>query len=398
MEHNNRAWAEIYLDAIQNNIKNIRAYVKAPTRILGVVKADAYGHGCFEVARTLLENGVDALAVACIDEAIQLRRYEISCPILILGHSDISDAETVVENDIISACYEFSLAKALSDAAQRKGKIAKIHIKVDTGMGRIGYRYASDESVNKKTIEEIVRIAALPGVEVEGMFTHFSVADENDEYTNLQFERFCKLCDELSNRGVEIKIRHCCNSAALIRFPHMHLDMVRPGIVLYGHSPSEAIDCAELSLIPAMCFKAKVTNLKTVEEGSSISYGNHFVADKASKIATIPIGYADGYSRILSTKAQVITGEKLCDIVGNICMDQCMIDVTDVNTINIGDEVILFGRGDNIELPVESLAEKMGTINYEILCMIGKRIPRVYFKDGEEQTIHNYLLDSPVAD
>lgn len=399
MENNSRAWAEINLDAIENNIKNIRRYVSPSTKVLGVVKADAYGHGCFEVARTLLENGADALAVACIDEAIQLRCCGIDCPVLILGHSDISDAKIIVENDIISACYEFSLAEALSQAAMQLGKKAKIHIKIDTGMGRIGYRYAGDAEVNRKTLEEIARIAALPGIETEGIFTHFSVADENDdEYTFMQYERFCKLCEELMQMGIDIKIRHCCNSAALIRFPQMHLDMVRPGIILYGHSPSAFVDCGELGLIPAMTFKAKVTNLKTVEEGSGVSYGRHFVADKPSIIATIPIGYADGYSRTLSGKAQVITDGKLCNIVGNICMDQCMIDVTDVNTINIGDEVILFGKGDDIELPVESLAEKMGTINYEILCMIGKRIPRVYFKDGAEQNTHNYLLDSPVAD
>lgn len=399
MEHNSRAWAEINLDAIENNIKNIRRYVSPSAKILGVVKADAYGHGCFETARTLLENGADALAVACIDEAIQLRCCGINCSVLILGHSDIKDAETIIENDVISACYEFSLAEALSKAAQHLGKTAKIHIKIDTGMGRIGYRYAGDEDVKKKTLEEITRIAALPSVEIEGIFTHFSVADENDdEYTILQFDRFCEVCEKLSERGINIKIRHCCNSAALIRFPHMHLDMVRPGIILYGHSPSSFVDISGLGLIPAMNFKAKITNLKTVETGSGISYGKHFIADKPSRIATIPIGYADGYSRILSEKAQVITDGKLCDIVGNICMDQCMIDVTNVNTINIGDEVILFGRGDNIELPVESLAEKMGTINYEILCMIGKRIPRVYLKGGALQNTHNYLLDSPAWD
>ncbi len=399
MKYNGRAWAEINLDAIKNNIINIRDYVSPSAKILGVVKADAYGHGFFEVAQTLLENGADALAVACIDEAVQLRRCGIECPILILGYSDINDAEDIVKNDITTACYEISLAKALSETAQRHDKKAKVHIKVDTGMGRIGYQYTSDAEVNANTVEEILSIAKLPNVEVEGIFTHFSVADENDdEYTHMQFDRFCGLCEELEKRGLSIKIRHCCNSAALIRFPEMHLDMVRPGIILYGHRASDFVDCEKLSLEPAMQFKAKITNLKMVESGSGISYGKKFVADKPSGIATIPVGYADGYSRVLSGKAQVIVDGKLCDIVGNICMDQCMIDVTDVNTINIGDEVILFGRGDNIELPVESLAEKMGTINYEILCMVGKRIPRVYFKDGIVQNTHSYLLDSPVAD
>lgn len=399
MEHNNRAWAEINLDAIENNIKSIRRHVSESAKILGVVKADAYGHGYLEVARTLLENGADALAVACLDEAIQLRRCYIHCPILILGHSGCGDAETLVFYDVMPACFDFSLASAMSAAAIRLGKVAKIHIKIDTGMGRVGYRFANDEEANKHTISEILRISKLPNVEINGIFTHFSVADDDDdEYTFLQFERFLKVCGILKEEGLNIPLRHCANSAALIRFPQMHLDMVRPGVILYGLNPSPFVDCSALKLKPAMTLKAKITNVKTVEKGSSISYGRRFITDRKSKIATVPVGYADGYSRLLSNSAQVIAGGKLCNVVGNICMDQCMIDVTDVNTIAIGDEVILFGTGDNIELPVESLADKMGTINYEILCMIGKRIPRIYIRNGVKQKMHNYLLDSPTSE
>ena len=399
MEFENRAWAEINLNAIENNIRAIRRYVNPSAKILGIVKADAYGHGYLETARTLLENGADALAVACLDEAIQLRKCGIKHPILILGHSRTSEAETLVANDIMPACFELSLAQALSDAAVKLDKQAKIHIKIDTGMGRVGYRYGDSLEENKASIDEILKIAALPNMEINGIFTHFSVADDaDDEYTFLQFERFCGICDKLETNGLKIPLRHCCNSAALIRFPHMHLDMVRPGIILYGHKPSEYVDCSALGLKPSMTFKARVTNIKTIEKGESISYGRKFVADSKRKIATVPVGYADGYSRVLSGKVQIIAGGKLCNNVGNICMDQCMIDVTNVNTIAIGDEVILFGEGDNIELPVESLAEKMGTINYEILCMIGKRIPRIYLKDGVRKNSHNYLLDSPVED
>lgn len=402
MKHNNRAWAEINLDAIENNIKAIRRYVTPSAKILGIVKADAYGHGYLEVARTLLENGADALAVACLDEAIQLRRCYIRCPILILGRSCCEEAETLVFYDVMPACFDFDLAKAMSDAAIKLNKPARLHIKIDTGMGRVGYRYADDAAVNEETVSEIKKIAALPNLEINGIFTHFSVADEtdadNDRYTQLQFERFCAVCDRLKAEGVDISIRHCANSAARIRFPYMHMDMVRPGVILYGKEPSPYVDCTPLGLKSAMTFKAKITNVKMIETGASVSYGRKFTADKPTKIATVPVGYADGYSRILSGQAQVIAGGKLCDVVGNICMDQCMIDVTDVNNINIGDEVILFGTGDNLELPVESLAEKMGTINYEILCMVGKRIPRIYIKCGETIKSHNYLLDSPVSD
>lgn len=398
MEFGNRAWAEINLNAIENNIKSIRSYVGNSVKILGIVKADAYGHGYLETARTLLENGADALAVACLDEAIQLRKCGIEHPILILGNSRISEAEILVSNDIMPACFELSLAKALSEAAVKLNKKAKIHIKIDTGMGRVGYRFGDNPTENEASVNEILSIAALPNMEIDGIFTHFSVADDDDddEYTNLQFNRFCGICNELEKRGLTVPTKHCCNSAALIRFPHMHLDMVRPGIILYGHKPSEFVDCTALKLKPSMTFKARITNIKEIEKGESVSYGRRFIAKEKCKIATVPVGYADGYSRVLSGKVKIIAGGKLCDNVGNICMDQCMFDVTNVNTIAIGDEVILFGEGDNIELPVESLAEKMGTINYEILCMIGKRIPRIYLKDGERKTSHNYLLDSPV--
>ena len=399
MEFENRAWAEINLDAIENNIKAIRRYVDKSVKILGVVKADAYGHGYFDTARTLLENGADALAVACLDEAIQLRKCGIEHPIIILGHSRPAEAKMLVSYDIMPACFELSLAQALSEAAVKLNKRAKIHIKVDTGMGRVGYHYSSNPEENRASVAEIMRIAALPNMEINGIFTHFSVADDSDdEYTYLQFERFCNICAELENQGLKIPLRHCCNSAALIRFPQMHLDMVRPGIIIYGHKPSGYVDCSALGLKPSMTFKARITNIKTIEKGESVSYGRKFIADKKCKIATVPVGYADGYSRLMSGKVQIIAGGKLCNNVGNICMDQCMFDVTDVNTISIGDEVILFGTGDDIELPVESLAEKMGTINYEILCMIGKRIPRIYLENGVRKNSHNYLLDSPVAD
>lgn len=398
MKAGERAWAEIDLDAIKNNIRNIREYVKPDAKILCAVKADGYGHGYLQVARTLLDNGADWLAVACIDEAVQLRRCGIKCPILILGHVTEQESETVVKEEITPACFSYELAVSLSRAATKLGIRAKIHVKLDTGMGRVGLRYTEDESINQETIDTILKMAVLPGLDIDGIFTHFSSADEGagDDYTKMQYRRFRDACDRLKANGLEIPLRHCCNSAALIRFPEMHMDMVRPGVILYGIKPSVTMDCGRLHLKPAMQFKAKITHIKEVEPGVCVSYGRKFETKKTTKIATLPVGYADGYSRLLSGKSQVIAGGKICDVIGNICMDQCMIDVSSVNNISVGDDVILFGRDKDMEISVESLAEKMGTINYEILCIIGKRIPRIYLKDGRVVEEHNYLLDTPI--
>lgn len=399
MELKKRAWTEINLDALANNIKNIREYVKPEVRVMGVVKADAYGHGFTEAVNVLLENGADFLAVACIDEAMQIRKSGIDSPILILGYTAAAYAERLVQYNIIPACFDYEFASAMSKAAVKLRRTAKIHIKIDTGMGRIGLRYTENDEENQKTIDTLLKIAVLPGVEIEGIFTHFSVADDNDDdYTKLQYNRFKAICDRLKDNGLDVPIKHCCNSAALIRFPEMHMDMVRPGIILYGHRPSDYVDCGKLHLKPVMEFKAKITHIKIVDKNTSISYGRKYTADTKRKIATVSVGYADGYSRTLSGKAKVIAGAKLCEIVGNICMDQCMIDVTDVNNIAIGDDVILFGKSDDIELPVESLAEKMGTISYEILCNIGKRVPRIFMQNGRITGSHSFLFDPPFTD
>ena len=399
MELKKRAWTEINLDAVANNIKNIREYVGRDVKIMGIVKADAYGHGFAEVADVLLNNGADCLAVACIDEAIQLRRIDVGCPILILGYTDIAYAERIVENDITPACFSYEFASAVSKAAVKLRKNAKIHIKIDTGMGRIGLKYTEDDVINQKTIDTLLKIAVLPGIDIEGIFTHFSVADDNDDdYTRMQFNRFKAVCDRLKDNGLDVPLKHCCNSAALIRFPEMYMDMVRPGIILYGHRPSDFVDCGRLHLKPAMEFKARITHIKEVDKDTSISYGRKYTTEDRRRIATVSVGYADGYSRVLSGKSMVIAGGKLCKIVGNICMDQCMIDITNVNNIAIGDDVILFGKSDDIELPVESLAEKMGTISYEILCNIGKRIPRIFMQNGRIVGSHSFLFDSPFAD
>ncbi len=394
-----RAWADINLNALGNNFKEIRRHVGDKTKIMAVIKADGYGHGFLEVAKAMIDNGADALAVAFMDEAIQIRKCGITTPILILGYTHPDYAEELIEKDIMPNCYTREMAEAMSRAGQRLNKIGKIHIKIDTGMGRVGYRYNDDNEVNQRTVDEIVEISKLPNLEIDGLFTHFAVADaDDDDYTSAQFKRFSELCCRVKAAGVKVNLCHCCNSAGLMRFPEYHMDMVRPGIILYGLMPSSFVNKSILNLEPAMAFKAKITNIKTVGPGTSVSYGRKFRTTRPeTKIATVSVGYADGYSRVLSGKAEMLVNGKKCKQIGNICMDQCMIDVTEVNNINIGDEVILFGRDlSGNEIPIENIADIMGTINYEILCVIGKRVPRVYLKDGKVADVHNYLLDNPV--
>lgn len=393
-----RAWAEVDLDAIRGNICEIRRHVDKKTKILGVVKADAYGHGVLEVSKTLIENGADELGVAFIDEAVQLRRFGIDKPILILGHTPLECAKELVEDEIMPSVFHEELAMAVSEEAVRQGKIAKIHIKIDTGMTRVGFRYNNTKEIRQETVEAICRISRLPGIAIDGIFTHFASADEADEsYTRYQFGQFCDLIRELEKIGIQIPTKHVCNSAGTIMFPEMHLDMVRPGIILYGLYPSEEVDKTKLKLMPAMQLKASITNVKEVEEGTPVSYGRTYYTKKKTKIATIPIGYADGFSRLLSDRAEVIVRGQKSPVIGTICMDQCMVDVSSVNTVSVGDEIILFGTDGALSIPAERIAKQMGTIPYEILCVIGKRIPRVYLHEGKVEQILNYLLGDPIT-
>lgn len=384
----NRAWAEIDLDNIAHNVREIRRITNKKAEIMGVVKADAYGHGVFGVVRTLLNNGVTRLAVSMLDEAIQLRQKGIDVPILILSYTDPCRAEEIVLNEVTQTVFSMDLAEALSAAAVRLKKKVRIHIKIDTGMSRVGFMPGYN------AVKNVVYISNLPGIVIEGLFTHFASADEADRnYTYMQFERFMSICSELSRIGVHIPIKHVANSAALIQFPEMHLDMVRPGIILYGMYPSDYVDKSRINLKPAMTLKANIILVKNVEKGTSISYGRTFTTKRDSKIATIPIGYADGYSRRLSNKGKVLVNGQVAPIVGRICMDQCMIDVTDLTgDVKVGDEVVLFGKQGNASLPIEEVASGMGTINYEVSCIIGKRIPRVYIQNGKISNVLNYLL------
>ncbi|NFA42923.1 UNVERIFIED_ORG: alanine racemase [Clostridium botulinum] len=378
-------WAEIDLDAIAYNMKNIKKLAQNKD-VIAVVKADCYGHGALDVVPTLLENGASRLAVAVLTEAIELRNNNVNAPIMILGYTPEYLFEEVVNYDIEQTVYDLEYAKKLSHLAIKFNKKAKIHIAIDTGMGRIGF------IPNEKAIKNIKEIYDLKGIDVIGIFTHFSTSDETDkEYTNEQFNKFTSFIDMLSKVGVKIPIKHISNSGAIIDLPKTYLDSVRAGIILYGYYPSDEINKDNIKLKPALTLKASLTRVQELDINSYISYGKTFKTERKSIIATLPIGYADGYSRLLAPGAKVIINGQFAPIVGRICMDQCMIDVTDIDNVNVGDEVIILGEDDNLKLTANDLANSMGTINYEILCMLKYRIPRVYIKNGEIFNVRNYL-------
>lgn len=384
----NRAWAEVNLDNIAHNVREIKRIVDKNAELLAVVKADAYGHGVMEVSKILLENGVSRLAVSMLDEAIQLRKNGIEVPILVLSYTDPNRAEEIIDNGITQTVFSHDLAEGLSQAAQRLGRDVKIHIKIDTGMTRVGFM------PGYSAVKNVISISKLPRIIIEGLYTHFASADEKDKaYTDMQFEKFTSIINELNRVGVYIPIKHVCNSAGIIEFPHMHFNMVRPGIALYGLYPSLDVNHEIVNLKPAMTLKANITLVKDVEKDTCVSYGRIFKTTRNSRIATIPIGYADGYTRLLTGKGKVLINGQRAPIVGKICMDQCMVDISNIKgNVNVGDEVVLFGKQKKEEIKVEELADSIGTISYEVVSIIGKRIPRVYFKNGKVHDVLNYLI------
>jgi len=385
-----RAWAQGDLDAVAFNLKSIKEITADKPKIMAIVKADAYGHGVFQVSKTLLENGADALGVAMLDEAKQLRRYGIDVPILVLGNTNRELCDELVDYDIMPTVFSCDMAQAMSEAAIKKGKVAKIHIKLDTGMSRIGF--LCDDKSYPDTILQIKKISALPNVEIDGIFTHLSCADEEEkEYTLMQFERFMRVCDALKKDGVHIGKRHVCNSAATVLYPEMHLDMVRPGVILYGLHPSSLTE-DKIELKSAMSLKARVSLVKKVEEKIGVSYGKEYVVDKPTTLATVPIGYADGYSRLLANKASMLYDGKKLPVIGRICMDQCMIDATNADNIKVDDVVTIMGEDNGECITASKLASYMGTINYEIVCLVGNRMPRVYTSKGCVVDILNNLV------
>ncbi len=384
-KNTNLLWCEVDLDTIAANMQIIRKLAKSK-EVAGVIKADAYGHGAVEIAEVLLKNGADRLAVARLNEAVELRSHGITVPIFILGDIGADNAKTAIENDIQVCMYNYEEAKCFSAKAVEAQKKVYFNIAIDSGMNRIGYKPTAE------AVEEIVKISKLPNVIIEGIFTHFCLADCYDKtFTHEQYRRFKWICDELAKRGVKINIHHCANSATIIDLPQYHWDMVRAGVILYGMAPSKEVDIEKVHLQPAMSLKCKITHVKKIQAGDGISYGHKFIADSTRTIATIPAGYADGYTRMLSGKAEVLIHGRRAKVVGNICMDQCMVDVTDIDDVKVGDEVVLFGTQGQETILADELADKLGTINYEIVCMVSRRIPRVYIKDGKTAFIKDYL-------
>lgn len=384
-KHLRPVWAEVDLDKLAHNMREIRRITKSE-KIIAVVKADAYGHGAVDVAPVLLENGANSLAVAMLSEAMELRRSGIECQIMILGFTPPELIDNLLKYDIEQTVFSYEFAKKLSKMAKHENKTAKIHIALDTGMGRIGF-LPNDESV-----QEVYKISKLPNIVIEGLFCHFSTADEKDKtYTYTQVEKYDDFYEKLKMKKVYINTRHIANSAAIIDLPEIHYEAVRPGIIIYGYYPSDEVNKKKIDLLPVMTLKTNVVHIKTLPPGEYVGYGREYKTDKESVIATLPIGYADGYTRLLFQKAKVIIKGKFAPVIGKICMDQCMIDITDVSGVKVGDEVILIGEDENNKFNADIVGELIGTISYEVVCMIGKRVPRVYIKKGEVVKIREYI-------
>ena len=383
-----RVYATVNLDAVASNMRSMRDNLPASTLIMGSVKADGYGHGSVPVAKTI-EPYVFGYAVATIDEGIILRRHGINKTILILGVTHESRYEDLLRYDIRTAMFQYEKAKKLSDLALKQGKKAVVHLALDTGMSRIGMK------ADREHAKEAAAIAALEGIEVEGLFTHFARADETDKSAyEEQYRRYKEFLGYLKELGVKIPIRHCSNSAGIVEsLESNHMDMVRAGIAIYGMYPSDEVDHNSVKLTPAMEIKSCITYIKEIEAGTAVSYGGTFVADHTMKVATIPVGYGDGYVRSLSGKGDVLIHGKRAAILGRICMDQFMVDVTDIPDVQEDDEVTLLGSDGAECITMDELAEKSGGFHYEMICDIGKRIPRVYLKDGKVVGTKDYFDD-----
>ena len=387
-----RTWAEISLDNLEHNYRALRARTPQGCKFLGVIKADAYGHGAVPVSGTLSELGCEYLAVSNLEEAVQLRRGGIRTPILILGYTPPEYADTMVFMDLTQEIHSIDYARALEERLRGTNYILNVHIKLDTGMGRIGFLAYGEHS----ELPQLAAFSQLTHLRVEGAFTHFSAADsrrEDDErYTELQYARFCDALAELDSYGLHPALRHCANSAVTILHPEYSLDMVRGGIALYGCAPD--VDCEGLlDLRPVMTLRTTIAQIRDVAAGTPISYGRTFTAPRDLRMAVLPIGYADGLSRGLSGKVSFRLRGQDVPVIGRICMDMCMVDITNVPDAKVGDELTLFGYDeDGARVPVERLAEASGTISYEILCTLSKRIARLYYSGGRQSEILQYIV------
>lgn len=380
----NRVEADIDLDAIYHNVQEIRKLINTKTKIMIVVKADGYGHGAIPIAKKI-DDIVDAYGIAIIEEGINLRKSGISKKILILGYTPPQQFDQIIKYSITPSIFDYNSANELSKEGMRRNISIPIHIKIDTGMARLGFLS------NKKGIEEIIKISKLEGIRIEGIFSHFANADRLDKTSSYkQLDDFIEVVNILEKEGVNIPIKHISNSAGIIDINEAELDLVRCGILTYGLFPSIEVNHDKVNLLPAMSIKSHVSHVKEVEAGTGVSYGSTYITSRKTKIATIPVGYGDGYPRNLSSKGRVLIKGKSAPIVGKVCMDQFMVDVTDIDGVKQGDIVKLVGQ-DNLEyISVEELAEYSGTINYEFICNLGKRIPRLYYSNKELVEIIEY--------
>lgn len=370
-------WAEIDLNNLAFNVQQIRGLVGKNVKIMAVVKSNAYGMGITGVIDTLFEQGIDMFGVAILDEALLIRRRQPKIPILVFAYTPFEYSYLLVKNDITQTVYCKEQAVALSIAAKKLHKKAHVHIEIDTGMGRLGFR------PSKETVEEIKEIADLAKLQIDGIYTHCPYTNERSQegysFTRSQFDKFCYVVKSLEERGVFIPIKHLCNSQGTVYYKEMHMDMVRAGIILYGSYP-EFQD--SLPLKPVMSLKAKVGSVKKIAPGENISYGRTFTTKRETTVGVLPLGYGDGYNRLLSNKGEVLVRGKRAPVIGTICMDQCMIDLTDIpGPINIGEEVVLLGKQGDEEITIEEIAKKIcGFINYEYMVLIQGRVPRIYKK------------------
>jgi len=379
-------WIEINLDAIAQNVRNIKKLIGEKKELMAVVKGNGYGHDILEISSIVLKNGATRLAVARLEEGIFLRKAGIAVPILVLGLTLEQQVELLVLYNITPTVSEYEMIEKLSESAFKEDKIVKVHLKVDTGMGRIGI-------FSNHVLNFIKKVKVLKNVEIEGIFTHFSVADEKDKsYTEKQFGKFMEVLTFLEKEGIRIPVKHVSNSATLLDLPHMWLDLVRPGISVYGLYPSREVQ-KTVKLIPAHTFKTRIVFLKELLAGEYISYGRTYTTQqKRTVVASLPVGYADGYNRLLSNQGEVLVRGKRFPIIGRVCMDQTMIDVTNLPQVEIGDEVVLWGRQGQEEITVEEIADKIKTINYEVVHMPDKkRVPKLFIKNGKPYKIKSML-------
>lgn len=387
-----RTWADVSLDNLEYNYRSIRSRIPSGCRYLGVVKACAYGHGAVPVSHALEDLGADYLAVSNVEEAVQLRRGHVHLPILILGYTPPQYAETMVSLDVHQEVHSLEYARQLDNALAGTNLILNVHVKLDTGMTRIGFFTYDGAS----TLDELKALSQLRHLRIEGAFMHFSVSDSKQPddiaYTHAQYKRFRDMLSAMEGIGIKPEIRHCCNSGATVQYPEYALDMIRPGIITYGHPASDAL-AGDISLRPLMSLHSAIAQVRTVPAGTDISYGRLYRTKEDLRVAVLPIGYADGLNRVLTGRISFRLKGVMVPVIGRICMDMCMLDVSGVPDAKTGDVVTIFGYDeDGAYVPLERITSTLGTISYEILCQVNKRVPRIYRKDGKTVDILQYIV------